>query len=564
MGWDPDADADLDRKLAGLERLRQAGLITETAYQAQRAALQERRGAAAPASPAPPGASLPAPAPGTGRAWPAAPPSEPRPWPVPTADPVPLPNPPAVPPPPPPAWPVARAQPPAGPVTHPARPDLAYRASAGGAPGVPRAAPSREPTPPASLPRPPAPPMRPPIADQLPWEPPPSTAATRSGRLVATLCILALLVAGGGAVFLLRRGSSTPSQPPATPSTTTVDQFLPVAEGFVEQHRGLSFTKPVPVTLLGDAAFQARLLGDQPTTQSADEQNAEKELRALHLLPAGVSLQSTARTALGAAVFGFYDFKTKSLVVRGTTVTPYVREVMVHELTHAVQDQHFGLDRPGLRSGNDERQDAFSALYEGDAVRIQREYRDTMSAADQAAADAVDNTPLPSNIPQVVLELIGFPYAVGPDFVAALLSTGGQKQLDAAFVNPPTTSAQVIDPQLFLSGRGALPVPAPRADATSFDTGVLGEYGLIIVLQPPVQRGALSNVQVGTVGRMWGGDRYTAWDAGGGRSCLRDVITADAAADQSQLDAVLRIEAAGTPGVTLQSGSGTATVTFCG
>src|SRR5207302_10312468 len=167
------------------------------------------------------------------------------------------------------------------------------------------------------------------------------------------------------------------------------------------------------------------------------------------------------------------------------------------------------------------------------AVRIQRQYRDSMSAADQAAADAVDSTPLPSNIPAVVLDLIGFPYAVGPDFVAALLSTGGQKQLDAAFVKPPTTSAQIIDPQLFLGGRGALPVTAPHADRTSFDTGVLGAFGLIIVLQPLVSNGALTRDQAATAGRLWGGDRYTAWDAGGGRSCLRDTMVADGQADQA-------------------------------
>src|SRR5437899_1175378 len=140
MGWDPVPGDDVDRKLAGLERLRAAGLITESAYATQRAALEARRGAAPAAPPAP-------------------------------------------------------------------------------------------------LPQPP--PAVPPV---LPWEPAAHASGPPAARVVAALCILALLIAGGGAVFLIRRGSPTAS--PASGSTTTVDQFLPVAERFVEEHRGLGFTRP--------------------------------------------------------------------------------------------------------------------------------------------------------------------------------------------------------------------------------------------------------------------------------------------------------------------------------
>src|SRR5437762_1497072 len=62
-----------------------------------------------------------------------------------------------------------------------------------------------------------------------------------------------------------------PSQPPGTTGTTappaagSVDAFIPVAERFVEQHRGLKFKAPVKVTVLDDAAFRQRLLSDQNT-----------------------------------------------------------------------------------------------------------------------------------------------------------------------------------------------------------------------------------------------------------------------------------------------------------
>src|SRR3712207_9092098 len=47
-------------------------------------------------------------------------------------------------------------------------------------------------------------------------------------------------------------------------------------------------------------------------------------------------------------VLGFYDSQRRRLYVRGDAATPAVRRVLVHQLTHALDDQHFGLERPPL------------------------------------------------------------------------------------------------------------------------------------------------------------------------------------------------------------------------
>src|SRR5437764_6546797 len=168
---------------------------------------------------------------------------------------------------------------------------------------------------------------------------------------------------------------------PATTSTTvaaapapgSVEAFVPVAEKFVEQHRGLTFKQPVPVTVLDDAAFRKKLAADDTPDDPAEIQKSQKDLRALGLIPPGLDLAKTENELLGGDVSGFYDSKAKALFVRGVAATPYVREVIVHELTHAVQDQYFGLDRPGLTNRDDEAFDGFQALYEGDAERVRGE-----------------------------------------------------------------------------------------------------------------------------------------------------------------------------------------------
>lgn len=345
----------------------------------------------------------------------------------------------------------------------------------------------------------------------------------------------------------LLSGQAPPTTKPGVPQAS-IEQFVPVAKRFVEQHRGLKFKSDVPVTLLDDVAFKERLLGKSSSSKTPSEQLtiASKELKALHLIDKSVDLGAATDTLLGAGVSGFYDPKSKSLVVRGVAATPYVRQVLVHELTHAVQDQWFGIDRPALDKANDEQATAFQAVFEGDAVRIEDEYHNAMSQADQRQADKEAQSQgggLPAGTPQVLLELISFPYIVGPDFIRTLQQAGGQAKVDDAFVHPPTTSAELIDVQRFLSGVKAKSVAAPHADAAGFDTSVLGEFGLLLLLE---RAPGFSNTQAVRIGDTWGGDNYVAWDSGSG-ACVRDNIVADNPADESQLDAALQTWANSVP-----------------
>jgi len=339
---------------------------------------------------------------------------------------------------------------------------------------------------------------------------------------------------------------------------------VPEAERFVEQHRGLTFTKPVEVTLLDDDAFKKRLLADEDTDK-AEIEKATKVLRALGLIQGNPDIAKMEDALLGDSVVGFYDPKTKALVVRGAKPTPYVREVLVHELTHAVQDQHFGIDRPDLDKSDDEQGDAFRALVEGDAVRIEGEYRKALSAADQKQAEAEENGQaggIDPSIPQVLIELLVFPYEFGPSFTQALLARRGQTGLDDAFAHPPTTSEQIIHPEKFLAGEAATPVEPPKADGAVIDKGVTGEYGIDLILERAVGGGGLTADEVRQAAAGWGGDAYVAWDAGT-QTCVRDTLIMDTAADNAQLVSALRKYAATRRGITV-TGTGPVTITSCG
>ncbi|TML43590.1 MAG: hypothetical protein E6G27_01350 [Actinobacteria bacterium] len=386
----------------------------------------------------------------------------------------------------------------------------------------------------------------------------PARAPRRARRLLSLLTssmlaagVVALVLGipnGGGSRTRVRTpqprvgrpGPTTTEAPAATTTTGVVPPALAALitelKGFAERTRGLKFVHEVPVSLLDDASFRKRT-EELTATSAASMEKTQKVLRALGLITADVDLGKAVRALYAGAVVGLYDQKNKVLLVRGSQPTPLVRRTLAHELTHALQDQHFTLFRPELDSRDDESALAFSALVEGDAVRVEQAYQNTMSLADRdqlGREESAQLGQLAPSIPEVLIELVGFPYTYGPRYVQSVLSSAGQVRLDQAFTSPPTTTEQILHPDRWLAGDPPAPLAQPKADAAVIDKGVLGELGFDLVLQKVVgvdeTRAALAD---------WGGDQYVAWDASG-RTCLRDTVTAGGGGSAAAMQRALR------------------------
>lgn len=343
---------------------------------------------------------------------------------------------------------------------------------------------------------------------------------------------VAVLLVGGlvGAVVrdeeTLREATPTTTSPP--PTREQVDATIAELQRFVEKARGLTFKHPVPVTLLDDAAFRARLAEDDDFDPE-ELATTTKVLRALKLLEEGVDLRTAAESLLGDAVLGFYDPEKDDLVVRGVALTPGVRSTLVHELTHALQDQWFELDRDDLDDRDDEAATAFEALVEGDAVRIEERYVATLPPDVAADADEQTSGSIGDEIPPVLIQSIAFPYEFGPRFVDRLVEVGGNARVDEAFRRPPTTSEHVIHSQTYLDGDGLAVVAEPAAEGAVFDRGVVGEFGLVLILDPVLEGRPLARAVAG-----WDGDRYVAWEAAG-RVCVRAELLMESAGHAREL-----------------------------
>jgi hypothetical protein len=350
---------------------------------------------------------------------------------------------------------------------------------------------------------------------------------------------------------------------PASPQPGSIEAFVPEAERFVQSHRGLKFKAPVTVHHLSDQAFSQRIVQLQRRDRASTDRQA-KVLRALGLIGPAVDAEKAEEDLLGAGVIGFYDPKTKELEVRGATATLHVKHIVVHELTHALQDQWFSIDTSS-NSGNDDADIAYTALVEGDAVRIEDQYLSSLSPKDRQDLQRQEadsgGTP-PANVPRVLIELLGFPYSVGPKFAQALLQARGQKGLDDAFRSRPRSSSEVLHPDRFLNGPGPVTVAEPAAGGAVFDRGTVGELGLDLLLEDLARNGALSPAQARAATTGWAGDRYVAWAQGDGY-CLRDRLAAQTAEDAAALTTALQRLAASRPGMTVEVGAGPV-LTSCG
>ncbi|HWG92775.1 MAG TPA: hypothetical protein VNU66_00935, partial [Mycobacteriales bacterium] len=366
------------------------------------------------------------------------------------------------------------------------------------------------------------PPGQPWDAWQQPWgAPPPDPAAVRRRRrraVAALVSVVGLLVAAlvVDSVVEDRRQERVRAE---------VAALLPGLVAFVEQERGLPFLEEVDVEVLDDDAFLEALYEDDGDTAPEPPGDSEATLRALGLVEEGTDLDEEVGEALDEGVVGFYDPRDERLVVRGREVDAFVELVVVHELVHALQDQHFDIDRPDLLEADDERSTAFTALLEGDAVRVETAWYLAQSPERQAEVDALGGGEL-AGTGDVVEALIGFPYYAGPGYVEALLAEGGQQALDAAFAEPPTTTGEVLAPDR-VEPAPAPPAPEPGGDVV--DEGVLGVLGLALLTgADPLD---LDDALLG-----WRADRYATAQDGGSLCTTAHVVAEDPAALRTALE----------------------------
>lgn len=375
-------------------------------------------------------------------------------------------------------------------------------------------------------------------------------------RWVAAGIIALVLVAGAVAVAAPRLESG-----PSYPSTWD-PRVSPIAQ-FVQNERGLDWKHPVKVEFLPASQFQAvigkKSAQSNSTSSTTYGQGIVGATRALGLISGNVDLAKSAHQFLQTDVVGLYVDTDRTVYVRGDTLTPYVRSVLAHELTHALQAQYFNLQK--IRSGHKDDDSAVTALIEGDAVRVQNAYEQTLSAADQKllvqeeqqSSGQVKSSNDQQNIPEFLVDQSEFPYDFGPTFVAALVSKGGNAAVDAAFRNPPLLDSQIVDPDSYTPGASTptVHVPAPPRGAHQ----LMSPSGFGQVTLTEMLGDQLGFAAAWQVAQHWRQDQWVPYTVNG-KGCANLAVLTDAPASALALLQTGRTWASHLPSATVsQAGS---------
>lgn len=306
----------------------------------------------------------------------------------------------------------------------------------------------------------------------------------------------------------------------------------------VAKLRELEFKRKVDSQILTEDQLRERVEKQFSTDNPRKEiDEFDKVLTAFGLIRPDVDLYDLLLDVQTEQIAGYFDTKTKKLVVGGepTNPSPLDRVLLAHEYTHALTDQHFDLSRYDdlIEQRKDDEALAYLALVEGDATVMMGNYaqqyltpgelQDFFSESASAPSQALDNAPA------VIRKSLLFPYEQGISFVRSVIQSGGIKALDDAYRNPPTSTEQILHASKF-TGKRDDPVTVTLPDVAgtlgkgwkALQSGGFGEFDMRLLVDEYLTRSESENAADG-----WDGGRMavaestagvlvaalTAWDS---------------------------------------------------
>ena len=316
-----------------------------------------------------------------------------------------------------------------------------------------------------------------------------------------------------------------------------------------EKVRQLRFRTPVQVEV-EDAATITRSLIDQ--IEDEEIERARLVYGSLGLVDPSSDLRALFADVVGEQVVGYYDPEDDRLVVRddvivglaerpGDSVVDETRLVLIHELTHALQDQRLGLGETYDEERSSDEDNAYRAVVEGDAtlamlahvLRGQGIPLSLATASIQQMSGLVDMGTLMqgeklAESPAILRVTLVAPYVRGLQMMAAIQARGGWQAANRAFRDPPTTTEQVLHVEKFFAREPAEAIDIPniaaldRAEFSILKEDTLGELEIGVYFgqgqasetdEPAASGWAGDRLQVLARGQEVAAIWWTTWDS---------------------------------------------------
>jgi hypothetical protein len=334
---------------------------------------------------------------------------------------------------------------------------------------------------------------------------------------------LALAFAATGSVWPQQRTTPAPKPPLAGSS----DEFTKAADEVLQnmsEITGLSLRSPLKKTLRSRDEIRAYVMRQMDEDKNPAERYADaKAGEAFGLIPKNFELDSFMVELLTEQIAGLYDPKAHEFYIADWIPLDDQRMVMAHELTHALEDQHFQIEK-WLKAArpDDDAEMAREAFLEGSATAAMVDYMLQGTGQSLIKLPEFDpsiltgdlgNTPALQKAPPFIKDSLTFPYFAGMTFTAAVLKPEGWPVLAKVFNKPPATTQQVMHPDLYKSGHVPTKVTLPAidsllgADWKKLDDNCLGEFGLVEVLKQ-----YLGEQRAKPLAAAWEGDHYLLFE----------------------------------------------------
>ena len=357
------------------------------------------------------------------------------------------------------------------------------------------------------------------------------STASSGGRRVrrgALLLVALVLMAGFG---LAIRTSSAPSPNASQAAAAQNPEFLKAADEVLEQMSiilHLPIKQPLKKSLRSKQEIRAYLIkADKEDKDDAQRYADDKSLEAFGLIPKNFPLDSFMLDVLTEQVAGLYDPKAKEFYIADWIPADEQRDVMSHELTHALEDQSFDVD-PWIKAArpNDAAELARDSVSEGTALAAMldyslrdqhlsiREIGDVTALIRPGAIEEMDKDSNLAKAPIVIRDSLLFPYLAGTAFSQQFLKAHtGWEDLHLLFEHPPVSTQQIIHPDFYLKGVGPAKVILPKLKTLvpegwkPLEENVMGEFGVEEILKQ-----FLDPARAAQLAPSWDGDRYALFE----------------------------------------------------
>ena len=340
-----------------------------------------------------------------------------------------------------------------------------------------------------------------------------------SKKISGTLALLTLFCLCAG-IFLPRGHAQTAAAGTAQNAAIVSTTAAMLKE--TSELRELSILKAVKSGAQSRAEIERMIVRNlDADTTPAEMHAAETVLKAFGLAPQDFAYRSFLIKLLTEQVAGYYDPKAQQFYLADWIDLEGQKPVMAHELTHALQDQHFNLKRfEKWPKGDSDAELAAHALIEGDATLAMTLYLTKNPMVALAFLRSLGTQEIATEqfkqAPRALRESLLFPYEEGSDWATQVYKRGGWKMVSEAFSKLPQSSEQILHADKYFSYEAPQKLVLPDFKSLlgpswkRIDYDVNGEWGCYLILDEFLNNAIESK----RAAAGWGGDRFALYETG--------------------------------------------------